>query len=131
MQRTKEFGKLLFRPIQHVLGKQSTSRAELQNFDLCWRSEPAPHPFELPRHQTPEYCMHIARCGEIAGFSELLRIARVVTQFGVVQAYFHVSRKRNRPTLADFRFAFLAQGDRASRGRSSRSCGVRMNISPR
>src|SRR5271154_2024259 len=86
MQRTKEFRELLFRPIQDVLRKQSASGTEFQNFDPRWRPEHAPHLFELPRHQTPEYRMHVARCVEVAGFSELLRITGVVTQFGVVQA---------------------------------------------
>ena len=67
----------------------------------------------------------------MADFYELLGVARVVTQVGMVEAKFHIAGKRNRSPLKDFLLDNLPQSHKPFRWRSMRSCGVRMNISTR
>src|SRR5580704_10108977 len=131
MQGSKEIWKLLFRPIQHLLRKQSAAWAKFQNFNLLRRSQHPPHLVELPGQQPPEDRVHIARSVEISCLAELFSMAGVITELGIVEAHFHVPRKRNRPAFADFLLNFLSQSHRPFRRRSARSWGVRTNISTR
>jgi hypothetical protein len=52
--------------------------------------------------------MHIARGVEVARFAKLLYSARVVAEFRIVEAEFHVARKGNRASLPDLPLDFLA-----------------------
>jgi hypothetical protein len=56
----------------------------------------------------------IARRVEIAGLAELFRVSRIVTEFGIVEAEFHVAREGNGPALADFLFDLFDEADSQS-----------------
>jgi len=75
--------------------------------------------------------MHVTRSVEVASLTELLRGARIKTQFGMVKTQLHVARQWNGAALVDLLRNDLAQAHKPVRRRSARSCGVRMNISIR
>src|SRR5439155_26999459 len=81
VQRVEKIRKFLLRPVKHIIGKESAPRTEFRYLDLFWRVQSTPHLFELTGQLPPEDCVHITRGIEITGFSELLCISRVVTQF--------------------------------------------------
>src|SRR5579863_4242563 len=129
-QRPKEVRKLLLRPIHHVLREESASRTKFPDHDALRRAHHTPHLVKLPRQQTSEYSMHIARRVEVARLAELLRVARVIAKFRIVKAKFHVSRKWNWTAISNFLFNLPPQFAHSPFFcRSIRSCGVRINIS--
>src|SRR5271165_1647791 len=101
VQRTGEFGKLFRRPVQHIARKQPASRTKFDYINSLGRIERAPHLFELPRQQSPENGMNIARSVEVAGLAELLSRLRVVAELWLVQTQFHVAGKWNRPIASN------------------------------
>ena len=86
MQRSEKIRKLFLRPVEHILRKQSAPRAQLQNFHLLGFAQRAPHLFKLPRQHASEHRMHIARGVEVPGLAEFFRVARIIAEFGIVQA---------------------------------------------
>src|SRR3984957_9968166 len=130
MQRTKEVGEFLLRPVEHVLREQAAPRTQFNDLDSRGRSESAPHLVELACQQTAEDSMHVARSIEIAGLAELRGVAGIIAEFRIVEATLHVTREGNRSALANLVLYFLAQlAHKPLCWRSVRSCGVRMNIS--
>jgi hypothetical protein len=69
--------------------------------------------------------MHIARGVKVAGFAELFRIARVISEFGIVKTHLHVAREGHRAMRFDFLIDLFTQ----AHGCSDRFCGVQVNIS--
>src|SRR4029077_17317045 len=102
---------------------------EFQNLYFRGGAQGPPYFLELARQQTSEDSVHVAGVIKAARLPELLGVARVVTQLGMVQAQLHVTRKRDRPVLTNFLFDDVAQAHKPVRCRSARSWGVRMNIS--
>src|ERR1700747_3080993 len=92
-QSPKELWKLLLRPVQNILRKQSSSGTKLSDHNPLRRSQHAPHLVELPREQTPKDCMHIARGVEVASLPELRGVPRVIAELAIVKAQLHVSGK--------------------------------------
>src|SRR3954447_19367760 len=104
LQCPEKLREFLFRPIQNVLREQSTAGAKFPQANPARRTQHAPHLFELPRQQSPEYRMHVTRCEEISCLAKLTRIAGVVPEFGMIETQLHVSRKRNRTVLPNLFF---------------------------
>src|ERR1700686_4411492 len=104
----KEIGKLLFCPTEHVLRKQAATRPAFNQVDAFGRAQHAPHFVKLPSQQSAENCMNVARRIEVPGFSELLGVSRIVTQFGIVEAKIHITREGNWSALANFLLDLLA-----------------------
>src|SRR5579859_3489410 len=109
MQRTKEAGELLLRAIQYILREQSAAWAKLDQRDAIGRFKRSPHLFELPRQQSSENSVDIARSVKVTGSAELRGGARIVSKLRIVKTDLHVAREWNRPALADFRFNLLPQ----------------------
>src|SRR5216683_3425218 len=118
MHRLKELRKLLLRPVKNILREQSPPRSDFQNFNLRGRTEHTPDLFKLPRQKPSKHRVNVARSVKVTSLAELLRVARVIAQLGMVQAQLHVARKRNWPALVDLLFDDLAQAHRSLRWRS-------------
>ncbi len=106
----KELRKFLVRPIEYVSGEQATAGAEFEDFDLRRTVERSPYFLKLPRQQSSEDSVDIARGIEVSGFAELLGIARIVPVQRIVEANLHVAGKRDGTVLADFLFDLFPDG---------------------
>ena len=112
------------------MGEQAAAGAEFDQFDALGRAESAPHLVELAGQKAAEDGVDVARRVEIAGLAELLRVSRIVAKLGIVEADFHVAREGDGAAVTDFPFDLFAEEIHNSfRRRSTRSCGVRTNIS--
>src|ERR1700756_2886844 len=81
-QRAEEIRKLLFTPIENVLGKQPSTGTEFDDLDALRGAERSPHFFELASQKTSKNRMDVTRRVKVAGLAELLRVPRVITEFG-------------------------------------------------
>jgi len=130
MHGGKEIGKFLGGPIQDVAGEQPASRAEFKEDERIRRAQDSPHFFELAGHEASEDRVHIARCVEITRLAELIGMSRIVAEFLIVEAPFHIAGEGNRAAGMDLLLDFFPERfHNPFRWRSARSCGVRMNIS--
>src|ERR1700688_1485815 len=118
----EEGGKLLFRPIQHILREEPAAGAEFSQQNVVRRPQHAPHLVELARQQASENRVHVTRSIKVARFAELRGIARVVAKLGIVKTQLHVTREGNRAAVPDFLFDLFAEGALSPfRWRSARS----------
>src|SRR5215469_15425802 len=96
VHRAEEIRELLFGPVQNVAGKVSAPGTLFEHQKRLRRAHQPPHLMKLPGQQSPEHCVHVARCVEVSRLSELRRIPPVVSEFPIVETHLHVGREGNR-----------------------------------
>src|SRR5271165_3055980 len=101
MHGTREAGKLLCRPVEHISGKQSSTGTQFDHIDAIRRIESTPHLLELACQQPSKYSVNVTGGVEVAGLAELLSRPRIVAKFGVIEAQLHVTREAHRTVAAD------------------------------
>ena len=78
----EEAGEFLVGPIEHIAGEQAAAGAEFEDFDLRRAVERLPYLVKLPRQQTSEDGVNVARSIEVSGFAELFGVGGIVTMAG-------------------------------------------------
>jgi len=106
----EEIAEFLVGPIEHITGKQASTRARFEDLDFRRPVERSPDFIELPSQQASENGVHVARSVEVSGFAELFGIGGIVTMGGIVEANLHVARKRDGTAQTHFLLDLFADG---------------------
>lgn len=106
----KEVEEFPLGPIEDITGEKSSSWTKFEDFEARRAVERTPHLFELAGEKASENGMNIAGGKEVPGFAELVATARIVTLDRMVEAEFHVARKRDWTAVANLLLDLLAEG---------------------